>query len=184
MPKRTIEFRGVPVSVEVDGTVWSTDRILNFVKHGKPSTAKRKGVRLVPHEDQDGYLRVRISDGHGKRYVVGVHRLVALAFIPNPKILPSVNHIDENKKNNSADNLEWCTVSYNNHYNDRYSKVKHVLKPVQQLDDSGEIIAEFPSIADAVVAVTGNKVGASNIGTCCSRHPERTAYGYHWRFKQ
>ena len=46
----------------------------------------------------------------------GVHRLVAQAFIPNPDNLPVINHKDENKLNNNVDNLEWCTMEYNNKY--------------------------------------------------------------------
>lgn len=45
-----------------------------------------------------------------------LHRLVASTFIPNPNMLPEVNHIDGNKHNNSVDNLEWC---------DRSSNMKH-----------------------------------------------------------
>lgn len=62
--------------------------------------------------DRKGYFRVSLSkNGCSKTYKV--HRLVAEAFIPNPNLLPQVNHIDGNKENNVVDNLEWCSQSEN-----------------------------------------------------------------------
>lgn len=67
--------------------------------------------KLTP--DKDGYLKVSLSKGK-KEINNFVHRLVASAFIPNDMDLPQVNHIDGNKTNNHATNLEWVTSSENN----------------------------------------------------------------------
>lgn len=64
----------------------------------------------------DGYVMCRLSvyeDGKRKRINRLVHRIVAQAFVPNPLGLPEVNHIDGNKENNDASNLEWCTRQQN-----------------------------------------------------------------------
>ena len=57
-----------------------------------------------------GYYFVRLSKKESLKYV---HRLVAKAFIPNPKDKPQVNHKDGNKLNNHINNLEWVTASEN-----------------------------------------------------------------------
>lgn len=62
--------------------------------------------------DNKGYKRVRVTINRIKMQFK-VHREVAKAFIPNPDNLPQVNHMDGNKSNNSADNLEWCTNQQN-----------------------------------------------------------------------
>ena len=55
--------------------------------------------------DRYGYKKIRLFDGTKKKDIT-IHRLVAMAFIPNPDNLPMVNHKDENKINNNVDNLE------------------------------------------------------------------------------
>ena len=70
---------------------------------------------LTPCGNGTGYLKVMLcKDRIHKQFLI--HRLVAMAFIPNPDNCDFVNHKDEDKTNNVVDNLEWCTKSYNSVY--------------------------------------------------------------------
>jgi len=66
----------------------------------------------LPTLASTGYLIVSLRD-KSKRKSDSIHRLVALAFIPNPENKPEVNHINGDKKDNRVDNLEWVTRSEN-----------------------------------------------------------------------
>lgn len=67
---------------------------------------------ILKTKKRKGYIAVNLyKDNKIKTY--NVHRLVAQAFIPNPMKLSQVNHIDCNKNNNKANNLEWCSASEN-----------------------------------------------------------------------
>lgn len=72
-----------------------------------------KGDEIKQSVTNRGYKRITLSIS-GKEERWSVHRLVALLFVPNPEQKPQVNHIDGNKENNDASNLEWCTASENN----------------------------------------------------------------------
>lgn len=67
---------------------------------------------LAPYSSSTGYLKVSLLKNH-KKEDPRVHRLVAMAFVPNPENKPYVNHKDGNKTNNKATNLEWCTQAEN-----------------------------------------------------------------------
>lgn len=85
---------------------------------GRVRNARSKAVRKFKTDDK-GYTSVVLSRNnpqHHKR----VHRLVALTFLPNPENLPEVNHIDHDKQNCKATNLEWCDRPHNEN-----CKVKH-----------------------------------------------------------
>ena len=86
------------------------------------------GRILKGGKDKDGYLMVKLYKNN-IRSNKKIHRLVAEAFIPNPENKPQVNHADENKTNNSLDNLEWMTAKENiNHgtRNERAAKTKSI----------------------------------------------------------
>lgn len=83
-------------------SISNTGRIMN----------SRGREKVLNDHSKDGYLQVDLYNS-GIRETKRVHRLVAEAFIPNPDHKPDVNHIDGNKRNNSADNLEWVTKSEN-----------------------------------------------------------------------
>lgn len=77
---------------------------------------KKVDAKIMSQTDNgNGYLYISLHK-NGKRKVMGVHRLVALTFIPNPNNKPQVNHIDEDKTNNRIDNLNWMTGKENSNY--------------------------------------------------------------------
>ena len=120
------------------------------------------------------YVQVRFME-NGERKAINIHRLVALTFVPNPKNFPIVNHKDENKLNNRADNLEWCTYSYNISYNASAKKAALIkCTPVAVVDSSGKMVGAFVSLKEAanfLNASVGNIGGAKDNET-------RTVKGY------
>ena len=131
--------------------------------HGNVRSIKRDIILKLVKNKKTGYLNVTLcKDGKAKCF--RIHRLVAIAFIPNPDNKETVNHIDEDKTNNHVCNLEWNTHKENT----RHSKCKKVL-----CIETGEV---YDSIGDAE-----RETGAKNIGRAC-RGKLKTAGGFHWCF--
>lgn len=154
---KRIELFGRPYFVSADGCIYI-----------------RPGKEMTRYADTYGYEYISIRrNGRRKKYLT--HRLVADAFIPNPKRLPQVNHIDGNKKNNNVSNLEWVNNS-DNQMHSRYvlgNKTGFDDVPVECVE-SGET---FISTRDAW-RKTG--VSYSHISECASGK-RKTAGGFHWR---
>ncbi len=102
------------------------------------------GRQLKPSEDRDGYMRVCLYKNK-RGFFFRLHRLVAIHFINNPQQLEYVNHKDENKSNNLADNLEWCTASYNNNYGTRSIRAAQSLGHGIQAFKNGIFVGSFYS---------------------------------------
>lgn len=124
-------------------------------------------------EHSNGYRRVVVK---GKQYFM--HRLIAETFCPNPNGFPIVNHIDEDKLNNCASNLEWCTYQHNNlHGTARKRAVEKVSKSVIATDLDGNIVHTFKSATEA-----GRKgFNPSQISSCCNGR-RKTHKGLYWSF--
>ena len=99
-------FEGL-YEVSNNGNIRSVDRVqVQRSSHGTMIEKTYRGAYITPTDNGNGYLIVGLRK-NGKRKSCYVHRLVAEAFIPNPKNLGEVNHKDFNKANNIAENLEW-----------------------------------------------------------------------------
>lgn len=135
---------------------------------------------LSPYITKRGYLEVKLCLG-GVTFPLSIHRAVAECFIPNPYNLPQVNHKDEDKKNNNADNLEWCTNEYNNMYGTvRERRAFTCSRGVLQKSLDGEIVGDFKSLSEAVKHTGYTK---SSIAKCC-RGDAESYKGFIWRYKR
>lgn len=156
--------------------VSNSGRVKSFWKSW---VSRGENEHIMHPSNTRGYYYVKLRGRDGKDESFPVHRLVAIAFIPNPTGLRCVNHKDENKKNNMVENLEWCTPEYNFAYGTaRLRQGISYGKPVQQLTADKIWIASYTS---AETAGYINGIDPSSIHKCC-KGKRKTAGKYVWRY--
>jgi hypothetical protein len=149
--------------------------------------------KMKPYKHPTGYLTVTLLSGTGKETTKApklIHRLVADAFIPNPKGLPEVNHKDGNKHNNHVDNLEWVTKSENALHafaeglrtpnkggTGRFNELHPNSRPVNKLTMNGTFICRYPSLKEA------QRQGYSQGNISSVANGKRKSHkGFRWEF--
>lgn len=141
-------------------------------------TRHYKGKIMTLVDAGKGYRNVSLH-ANGKSATPRVCRVVASAWIPNPNNLPQVNHKDEDKTNDSAENLEWCTAEYNTNYGTGIKRrASKITRSVTQYDLCGNFIKEWSSIKDAANSLG---INGSHITRCCQGNLNKTG-GYVWKY--
>lgn len=135
---------------------------------------------LSQYVNNSGYKAINITCNNGQRMCTGVHRLVALTFYDNKWGFKEVSHIDDNRLNNNASNLEWVTREDNLNKAHRQKLMKIAGghgRPIRKVNDNGSF-QEYKSIKSAAEAneLSNTSVAGSANGTLHLNKP------YHFIF--
>ena len=158
---------------------------MNNIKSLERTVWDNRGYYRTVHErilkarkNNNDYLQVNLwKDGKAKKYLV--HQLVATAFCENPEGYTEVNHINEDKADCRAENLEWCSRSYNLSYNGRAKKVaEKKSKPVIAIHKINGLILKFPSAHEAERQLG---IAQNHICACCKGRLKSIG-GFYWYY--
>jgi hypothetical protein len=169
------------IKIEIWRDIENYGGLYKVSNYGEIKSLKRgKEKILKPSISTSGYLQVVLCD-NAKTKSYFVHKLVASAFIENKGNYKEINHKDENKLNNSVDNLEWCNREYNMAYGS--ARLRQGISrgnPVKQLAMDNIVIARYSS---ANIASILTNIDPSSIIKCC-QGKRKYAGGYAWQYDE
>jgi len=136
------------------------------------------GLVLKPNRMTHNYTCVHLYKGGGKssRSVYTIHRLVASAFLENPRALREVNHKNFDRSDNRVVNLEWVSHKENMRHATQNGRRRVVSKRVKGIHLKTGVIVSFQSMVYAEVHIVGKQTG----GISHALRENRPAYGYVW----
>lgn len=170
--------------INKNGHIRSVDRVIELKNGG---FRKLRSRSISTRKNSDGYTIVNLSL-NGAVKVYRLHRLLATAFIPNPKNLPIINHKNGKRSDNRLINLEWSTQKENVLHGfmvlgrkgssaGKFGRLHHRSKPVAQINSDGEIIMRYECARET------EKYGfhQGHVSACC-RGVNKTHAGYKWEY--
>lgn len=140
---------------------------------GRVRSLKGYKEKILTPRERKGYLLVELWV-NGRPIYPSVHRLVASAFVQNPDNKPHINHVNGDKTDNRATNLEWCTPSENQRH--RFNVLKKCGRVAEVI--CMETKTKYASVKEASLLTN---IDNSAIVRCCKRKA-KTAGGFHWMY--
>lgn len=154
----------------------SSGRVKSLMYRGKNACFYRELI-MKTKIFRGGYVQVAFRNGVQKFF--SLHRLVAIAFIPNPENKPEVNHKNGIRHDNRPENLEWCTSEENAFHRINVSKNTPGNIPVLQYSLNNQFIEKFGS---SIEASKKTGIHKGTISACARGDKNRkTAGGYIWK---
>lgn len=146
-----------------------------YIRSGKGGVIYGEKYRvLTPYDNGHGYLYFKWKSGKKKKSAY-VHRLVANAFVENPNGYTEINHLDENKQNNAANNLEWTTHKLNCQHGTRNDRIALKTRKAVICIETNK---KYKSSKEAAKY---NRILISALNNCLKGRA-KTSGGYHWRY--